>query len=229
MKKDRTARSEFTLIELLVVIAIIAILASMLLPALQKARDKALTASCVSQLKQITLGTIMYAGDFDNMIVPSYSDAANGFYDEVFKVNRTRWVPWWALTFSYVGDVKTFSCPAKRSTNDYHISPWVSTRGYGSITMHAQNEITNPSETILHFETWRGDRPCSYPEGTIASGPNCRGRAIGIYQGTNYNDRHNGGGNLGFSDGHVKWLKGGPGNWNQYDANVYAKYWQMTR
>src|ERR1051325_1617972 len=56
----------FTLIELLVVVAIIAVLAAMLLPALNGARDTAKTVHCMNNLRQITLAAIMYAGDNDD-------------------------------------------------------------------------------------------------------------------------------------------------------------------
>ena len=61
-------KKTFTLIELLVVIAIIAILAAMLLPALAKARAKARSISCVSNLKQIALSSAIYANEFNTMV-----------------------------------------------------------------------------------------------------------------------------------------------------------------
>src|ERR1051325_4660504 len=63
--------SAFTLIELLVVVAIIAILAAMLLPALQQAKMNAKRAACISNLRQLGTGILMYAGDNNGLMPPA--------------------------------------------------------------------------------------------------------------------------------------------------------------
>ena len=101
----------FTLIELLVVIAVIAIIAALLLPALSMAKSKAQRTTCLNNLKQITLGIHLYAGDNDDMLPI---------------IVITNGMPWWyqwrfykELTKSYDGlsgtsstDDRLFACPA---------------------------------------------------------------------------------------------------------------------
>jgi prepilin-type N-terminal cleavage/methylation domain-containing protein/prepilin-type processing-associated H-X9-DG protein len=111
MKTRLVAIGRFTLIELLVVIAIIAILASMLLPALSRARAKARQINCIGNLKQIGLACIMYQNDNEDRIVQGWDGAVNPNVGDA----RTQW----AKLKTYYNDTSLTKCPSNSSDGSW--------------------------------------------------------------------------------------------------------------
>ena len=87
----RQARQAFTLVELLVVITIIAVLAALLLPALTAARERACRASCLSNQRQIYMGTISFAADHDGILPPGTCGTVPTVW--LFRDNLIPWGP----------------------------------------------------------------------------------------------------------------------------------------
>lgn len=105
-------RGVFTLIELLVVIAIIAVLASMLLPALSKARESARKIACVSDKRQFGLAFNFYVSDFNDQYPPASFTTGCGWTGSQI-IDKYTWT--WAWEFkrsNYIKDVKMFVCPS---------------------------------------------------------------------------------------------------------------------
>ncbi|MBC8139590.1 MAG: DUF1559 domain-containing protein [Fibrella sp.] len=101
-------RNGFTLIELLVVIAIIAILAAILFPVFSQAREKARATSCLSNLKQMGLGLIMYSQDFDEAMPPAWIGYSEDPSKSVGFPGTARWQD---VVQPYVKNTQIFTCP----------------------------------------------------------------------------------------------------------------------
>ena len=197
--RSRKTRKAFTLIELLVVIAIIAILAAILFPAFARARENARKASCMSNLKQIGLGWLQYAQDYDERAVPARVGGAGsvGF-------------AWNQIIQPYIKSTQVTRCPSNSFGSQLDYAYSLSAGNGGGLALSA---FTAPAiEPIFADAFGTNDSNQTLIFGLNATDMYGRYSTPG---GSPVNDQvglinaniHMEGANYAFADGHVKWLK----------------------
>jgi prepilin-type N-terminal cleavage/methylation domain-containing protein/prepilin-type processing-associated H-X9-DG protein len=189
-----TRRSGFTLIELLVVIAIIAILAAILFPVFARAREKARQTSCLNNIKQIGTAMTMYLTDYDGRFVTTSDD----------------W-RWYGPVMPYIMNEQIFKCPSLGGDQGNPYTDYV----INGVFAHgiSQSRIKRASGMIMIAER-REDAPWDGYHSWPANGTSWADvSAYRASDGHNWlldhvsQDRHNGGCNYAFADGHGKWLR----------------------
>ena len=188
-------RKGFTLIELLVVIAIIAILAAILFPVFAKAREKARQTSCLSNMKQLGLGMLQYAQDYDEMMPQVYQGSP-----------PTYW--WFIMIQPYLKNTQLYRCPSNTlGTWNYngiffgYALPMRHVFLEGGQPQRTLGQILRPSEILLAIDAnWPWTHYCTQDAVGCTC---CTYTCIPPYSPAD--EIHNGGANCAFFDGHAKW------------------------
>ena len=204
------AKRAFTLIELLVVIAIIAILASLLLPALAAAKQKAWKISCISNLKQTGLGMRMFADDNDDHYPQSGGSITWNLADPNAPTNG-----WMQQIYAYVQNTNVYHCPGNAQLPSQNRSPFNYFNGVRAAYVAAGGQraavngrqILFPAAYVLSGDTIdTGQYFLVDDDDKDDYSQNCVGGAVNGTPVVEW-QAHDKGQNILFADGHVKWYK----------------------
>jgi prepilin-type N-terminal cleavage/methylation domain-containing protein len=234
MKPTTTKRSAFTLIELLVVIAIIALLAAILFPVFARARENARRATCISNLKQIGLGVLQYAQDYDERYPSVFNQppaGASGSDGEIFFPGYG-YNFWQQQIYPYTKSHQLYFCPntpspmgkpdaslgstvplAAMLNANYAFSQDIGIPPAKGLKLSA---IADSADKYLILENGMYSFQANdfgttipgynYLPGIGAYERNCSGMPA-AFQSDCREGRHFGAVVVGFADGHAKWIK----------------------
>lgn len=185
MKKSLQNRKSFTLIELLVVIAIISILAAVLLPAINNAREKAKQARCISNLKQMHTAFRLYMTDYNVTVRYAWLPALS---------EDTTWYT--LLNNIYIKNQNVFRCPSAWNQQSFNKNYLAYSYNYITFDWYTE-EYYAPGKIIMvtdSDENGDWDSVIYGLDSTVAASVNQL-----------HGKRHNGGSNVLWFDGHVSW------------------------
>lgn len=227
----RTSPAGFTLIELLVVIAIIAILAAILFPVFAQARAKARQTACLSNLKQIGTGLMIYTQDYDETLPGNHRDPVtgisqdgghnrpNGFMEPLVAGQVATYRNWARDVQPYIKNKEVYVCPQAIPRTQVTVGGVLGSAAYNETEVPGMANISYllngiaankalavvpaPADTVYLHEVNCFTRVAQERPRPVANQPT---QAVNFDHST-YDFPHQGGANLLFCDGHAKWQK----------------------